>query len=610
MLLLLDKNFYPFMQIILTHSSKIVDCKIPWIYFGNSYSKMKDWEKKLGSKRINLQNEVHAYSESQREPFLKWIEAQRISNNDSIHWWMTQIAGRNNSYSNFYLNLCQLLTIQDYLLNTKCQKEILIVCEDIFLLNSLYENFYKKFKLQISPFLKIYWFKDIFFLFFKGLINQAQLVHFFILHYFFARWTKPKKLEKPKGDITLIHHCLDTTNCFQDGLVFCKYFVSLPSWLTKQGVKVYALPWLYKNKPSVQFYRNLRQTNCLVPEDWLSLKDYFNIFKNSIKSLRTLKYKISYPDIKINHLVFRERLSQLGESGAVFWRYIPAIKKWSTNLKSITAYDQYENMIFEHPIRYIIKKLPIKSTSIGFYHSLVTKDFLAYHHLYSEWESSVKPDYVACLGDIGKNILITQGVPEKKLISVAALRHKNITNIKTNKKLPKQALIILSLVPEASIEILTKIYLNNSLIIDDLNLKIKVKTHPMMKVEKILKKMNWKNLPNGWEWAKRDLNSELKDSYCCFAMSTASVYDAILNDNIVISIKSDLGIMDNYLDLFSDKFSLANSVSGEELNKKIRDVFVLKTKEYQEEFSQMRSRLIEGINLINQENLNAFIPKN
>ena len=106
-----------------------------------------------------------------------------------------------------------------------------------------------------------------------------------------------------------------------------------------------------------------------MPEDWLSLKDYFNIFKNSIKSLRTLKYKISYPDIKINHLIFRERLSQLGESGAVFWRYIPAIKKWSTNLKSITAYDQYENMIFEHPIRYIIKKLPIKSTSIGFYHS-------------------------------------------------------------------------------------------------------------------------------------------------------------------------------------------------------------------------------------------------
>jgi LPS O-antigen subunit length determinant protein (WzzB/FepE family) len=68
--------------------------------------------------------------------------------------------------------------------------------------------------------------------------------------------------------------------------------------------------------------------------------------------------------------------------------------------------------------------------------------------------------------------------------------------------------------------------------------------------------------------------------------------------------------MDNYLDLFSDEFSLANSVSGEELNKKIHDAFVLKTKKYQEEFSQMRSRLIEGINLTNQENLNAFIPKN
>ena len=68
-------------------------------------------------------------------------------------------------------------------------------------------------------------------------------------------------------------------------------------------------------------------------------------------------------------------------------------------------------------------------------------------------------------------------------------------------------------------------------------------------------------MPYGWEWTKRDLNSELNDSYCTISMFTSSVYDAVLSGNIVISLMSDLNLMDNYLDLFSKRYSLAHSVS-------------------------------------------------
>ena len=122
------------MKIFLAHSLQIVDQKTSWLYFGSSYSKMKVCERKLSKKRINLQNEIHLQAEIQRIPFLKWIEAQRVANKDSIFWWMTHIAGRNNAYSNFYLNLCQLFAIKDYLQKKSQQNEILIVCEDIFLL--------------------------------------------------------------------------------------------------------------------------------------------------------------------------------------------------------------------------------------------------------------------------------------------------------------------------------------------------------------------------------------------------------------------------------------------------------------------------------------------
>ena len=127
MLLLLNKDFCPYMKIILLHSSQSTNRKIPWLYFGNSFLKMKRLEKKLSGNRINLQKEIHFQATSQKKSFLQWIEAQRIKNNDSIFWWMTHIAGRNNAYSNFYLNLCQLFAIKNYLKRKDIPKEILVI---------------------------------------------------------------------------------------------------------------------------------------------------------------------------------------------------------------------------------------------------------------------------------------------------------------------------------------------------------------------------------------------------------------------------------------------------------------------------------------------------
>ena len=140
------------------------------------------------------------------------------------------------------------------------------------------------------------------------------------------------------------------------------------------------------------------------------------------------------------------------------------------------------------------------------------------------------------------------------------------------------------MVNESFIETLIKVYSNNSLIVNELKLKVRVKVHPFLSAEYILKKIKWNNLPHGWEWAKKDLNSELEDSYCCIAMDTASVYDAILKGNIVIPLMGDFMLMDNYLDIFSTKYPFVNSVSEKDLASQLRSIFESKTKQYQDEF--------------------------
>ena len=93
-------------------------------------------------------------------------------------------------------------------------------------------------------------------------------------------------------------------------------------------------------------------------------------------------------------------------------------------------------------------------------------------------------------------------------------------------------------------------------------------------------------------------------------MFTASVYDAILTKNIAISLMSDLNLMDNYLDFFIKKYPLAQSVPEKAIASKLKEIFTEKTKEYQDEFLKIRQELIAGVNITNEKNLEAFIPRN
>ena len=81
-----------------------------------------------------------------------------------------------------------------------------------------------------------------------------------------------------------------------------------------------------------------------------------------------------------------------------FWIYLPAIKKWTKNCKSLICIDHYENMIFEHALIAAVRELNIKTKIYGYHHTLSSKEFTAWHSLETEWESKIKPEFVITLG--------------------------------------------------------------------------------------------------------------------------------------------------------------------------------------------------------------------
>ena len=568
-----------------------------WIYFGVSYLKLNTLEKKIGNnKKISLSNSIYLNSNEQRKNYVNWIEEQRNYFSDSTHWLMNNMASKDNRSSNFFLYICQLLSIDEYLKEFKKNKDITIISENYFLIEFLKDNLEEKYDIKTPRGLNLLLSLEKLIIFFKGLSNYSKIIFFFIENYFFAKISKTNKTNPPSGDVYLFHDLVNSSsfkNSTAQGVIFGEY----PDWLENNNKTVKTLPWFYKNlKNKKNLYKNLRLKNAFIPEDWLGISDYLNSLLDSFKSAFTINEKIKYPNIKVKNLVKIEKLLALSSKAAIFFRYIPSLKKWSADLKSITYFDNYQNQIFEQPIRIGLRDLGIKTKSIGFYPTMHSKNFLSYHSTRNEWDSKSKPDIVACSNDLCKNTLISQGIPKNRIKIISDLQRNNFVNINFDKKFSKNLLIILSLFPGTNIEMLNKIANINDYLVNEMGLNITIRPHPYDKEANVLKKLKWKNLPSKWLWSKENLESDLQNSYCVITMYSSAAIDAILSNNILVILKSELNIGENFLDTLEDQFYVLKSTTEKNLEAKLTEIFLTKINAYSAEFSKIRSKVSLNIN--------------
>ena len=159
------------------------------------------------------------------------MEKQRIFFDDSIFWWMNGISSRNNFSSNFFLYICQLCAIKDYLSDNP-NKNLTIVSENYFLIDFLSRNLKNDYELLLPNNLTINLFLEKIMMCALGVKNYAEVIFFFLSNYYFAKKTRPKLNDKPKGDIFLFHDLISKSE-FNDNIVQSRYFGAYPKWLKK-----------------------------------------------------------------------------------------------------------------------------------------------------------------------------------------------------------------------------------------------------------------------------------------------------------------------------------------------------------------------------------------
>lgn len=592
----------------LAHQNFIYNWDGDWIYIGRNYSKILELQKNLNPrKRISISKKFRDEFEYERNFFLEWIENQRIENNDSLIWWMSHLAGRNIMSSYLFESICQIKVLKHVLFSY--DNEMLIVTENTFLASSILDNFKGSFIITKT---KSYYLGEIYD-FIKSLVIipirfVTEIYKLIILH-LFARFSHKKNKTEISEKTFLINLCLDTVSFNGPKKLKDRYLTILPDWLEKNGYKVVRMPWLYNvNLPLKVIYKKLRHDQCLIVQDYLTFFDYILAICKHIHSIFAPRHSIKYPNFNIKSLLINEQLIQARSTGNIlFWLNGFAIKKWVKNYKNITFIDTFELMPPEHTPIFFLKYNNLNPvTTIGYYHSLVSKDFLGYWSNKSEQKSIIFPDLIITNGSAGKKILISQGYDTNKVFIGPSLRQNFNTLIPFKEK--KGILLLCPYDVNTACEAIIK--LENALLkLNEHSLNVEVKAHPMMKKRNILSKLYNKSLPTNWIWNDSEVNIALENIYCCIVLASASVFDAILCNCIVINLQRELTAMGNFSDYLQEKYPSLKEVPEYLLSDRINDIFFANKTKYQDEFIKIKEELITHLNPINDETMSVFLTQ-
>ena len=593
---------------VIFHDEKISWDK-KWIFLGSSYKNLKTAEKKISGSRLKINSTLHEVFKKELQDYLEWTENQRKYFNDSIFWWMTSLAGRNNLSSNFLLFICQVKALKKILENTE-ESELLIVSDDVLLIENLILNL-KDYKIIKSNLFFLKKFRNFILHYYR--VSRSLIACFLdlILTFFYLKITSKNK-NLPTGKAYLLHQHTDINSLRKNSKLKSRYFPYLKEYFKKENLKLYTLTWysfFLINK--LKAIKNIRSEDHFIPEDWLNLFDYINSFKNYFKISSYFSDKVNYPNFDVGYLMLIEKRTHLEQinSNLRFCMYPYALKKWAKNLNKLSCIDHYENMVYEHALIGAAKNLEIETKLYGYHHTLSSYEFTAWHSLELEWESKFKPDYVISLGSISNKLLEDQGIPAKKIISGPALRYSNILETTKDKsfKSEKNILIPLSQIRDASYEMFNSI-LSLSKNLNKTNYNFFIKPHPNLEISKFLNSSELSQIPKNLIISNEDIDTLMDKCLITIFMSTAAAYNAVLNGNIVFNLRSELNFSDNYLDILEKDFKFVNSYSLDSIKQILLDFEnnEKKIEEYKDEFKKIRQYFVSGFNQVNEVNLAKF----
>lgn len=595
-----------------------INIQTRWIYFGSNIQNFQRVQSQTRWENLSLSENIQKQKEFLIPKILKFVKELGLLNKNSLSWEMTQLAGRNNLESPFFLAVVQLYSIIQSILNynDKSTDKLIVVCEDIFLAKSLYRTLKEqKIKVHYSR-IKFFGRKlfEVFYsiaYFFFQLSRQVKIQYQYSS---FANLTRDQKRDfSNDSEALLFHLCLTEKNILSEGKLTCNYFTGLLDYLESKGKNIVRIPWLFsvRSIPLSVTYAKLRESGSWIPEDYLGFFDYLSSFKSSIFSSFSLLKKPTFDGLNVSSLLDREFWLHFRSSPNLnsFYKYYFALRDSFPKAKMIRSYDHFENMPFEKVIPFFFRsQKDLDFLQIGYHHSLVSNDFLGYHLFEGEECNLNFPDFIITNGSIDTSRYYQKPMDPKRIISGPSLRQKFNVQDEIVYRRKEQLAILLSMDIGASIEILTFFAKLDSFFAEK-GIQVILRTHPLLSFDVLKKKFVKLKVPEHWKVSNRDLYGDLFESKYAAVMASASIIDAVLAGCIPISVSRLLDFDWNGLDFLSEKHRILRSVSSEKLKDHFLFLASMNQIELESEIKAVANSLYKGINTDVNELKEKFLIK-
>ena len=580
---------------------------------------MRRWEKNLPlATRISYASMLGPVFQRLKPVLVRWIADLGGQCHHSLAWWMTALAGKNVMWTPFFLHVCYLEILAQ--LRETWAEDGLIVCDDWPLLRAVEDNLLAAgCRVERLRGWRVEWLHDL-------LLWKLQFVYRWFMGMrvsltllIAARRTQSRAQPgspDPQRKQALIHTCIDDACFGENGRFVDRYFGPLADWLEQKGYQVTVLPWLFNiSRTPLDAYRWLRDNRrrFFLPEDYVTPMDHFRCGLQILSAARLFPGEYAIQQISVTQLVRRERREALTRAGLIrFLLYGPALARWISRGNRCDLFiDMFEN---HSPERAQIKALRACSPAtriIGYQHGATSPpEFLPYSITADEWSGEIFPDRVVCSGSAMAQVLRENGFPPAAVATGPALRY---TQFLAQATAPDDAagpragvLAIFPLEASATAEMYETL-LTVAAFLEAQKLTLRLRPHPMMTKEALLRAAGQAQLPERWCWADATLQDELQNAAVVVAMGTNAQFDAAASGVPIVCLARELGFAYNYLDGWSDRYPVCRAVMPAELKHRLAEILGDGNFAQTARLAELSAAIRAGLGLVDEQHLAAFL---
>lgn len=524
---------------------------VKWMFLCQDYLRLLEWQNAVGSlaDHIEIGGALNQVAGELRQPFLDLITELGRRHN-SIAWWASRLSERNTMVSPLFLYCCYLKVAQQALESTS--GTLCVISESWEVLESLAE-------LARERGCRVAWV--------RRPVPGSRHLEFLTrtakrLGWFVASSIGQRRRDSGafpgKGDQpgVLIRTWVDEACFGAEGVFKDRYFPGLCQWLTAQGYAVRTTPVLLNLDRSYrsawEWLRNSEQ-QFLNPFRYYRLSDYLFALRGGCRQVNLTTGPVHLNEINVGRLFAAEQKRaafDVSSLESILSFRLPRRLAEHGYGPDILV-DAFENMIPDKLFILGFRRYLPQTKLVGFQHGALYPLLLCLFVTRGESEFAPMPDRVVCNGEFFRDILVREGLPADRTAVGAALRYAHLWAAgKTTQPFTQPTILVpLPLVPDAAVELLTKVV---SALEPVRDVEILVKAHPMSSLESLLSAAQLRELPPQFKFVQGTMGDLIKRSRVVIALSSNTVHEALAAGVPVVVVGREAALDLNPLDWYPD----------------------------------------------------------